>query len=170
MSVPSVLFVGVTKIEKIISGGQTGVDRAALNAALEMGIPCGGWCPKGRRAEDGMIPLKYPLEETSSPDYPQRTEFNIQDSDGTIILTGGPPLGGTLLTLKLARKHHKPFLLIDLSQGGNASLVRDWIQNGGIQILNVAGPRESEAPGIQDMALNFLREILAEGLCKKEGK
>ena len=165
-----VSFVAEWNVEKIISGGQTGVDRAALNAALELGIPCGGWCPKGRRAEDGMIPLKYPLEETSSPAYPQRTEFNIQDSNGTIILTWGPPLGGTLLTLKLARKHHKPFLIIDLSQGGKAALVRDWIQNSAIQVLNVAGPRESEAPGIQDMALNFLREIFAEGLCKKEEK
>ncbi len=157
-------------IEKIISGGQTGVDRAALNAALESGIPCGGWCPKGRRAEDGRIPLKYPLEETSSADYPQRTEFNIQDSDGTLILTWGPPLGGTLLTLKLARKLHKPFLLLDLSQGGNASLVRDWIQNSAIRVMNVAGPRESEVPGIQDRVLKFLRELFAGGLCKKEGK
>ena len=146
-------------LQKIISGGQTGVDRAALNAALELGISCGGWCPKGRKAEDGTISSKYPLEETSSPDYPQRTEFNIQDSDGTMILTWGPPQGGTLLTLKLAKKHHKPFLLIDLSLDGNASTVGEWIQKNAIQILNVAGPRESEAPGIHDRALNFLREI-----------
>ena len=149
------------KIEKIISGGQTGVDRAALDAALELGFPCGGWCPKGRRAEDGIIPLKYPLEETSSPDYPQRTEFNIQDSDGTLILTWGPPLGGTLLTLKLARKHHKPYQFIDLAEGEDAMRVREWMKKSAIQILNVAGPRESEAPGIHDRALSFLREIFA---------
>jgi len=149
------------KLDKIISGGQTGVDRAALDAALELGIPCGGWCPKGRRAEDGIIPLRYPLEETSSPDYPQRTEFNIQDSDGTLILAWGPPLGGTLLTLKLARKHHKPYQLIDLSEGGDAMRVRDWIKRTAVQILNVAGPRESEAPGIHARALNFLRQIFS---------
>ena len=163
----SVISVAEIKFEKIISGGQTGVDRAALNAALELGIPCGGWCPKGRRAEDGMIPSKYPLEETSSPDYPQRTEFNIQDSDGTLILTWGPPLSGTLLTLKLARKHHKPYQLIDLSEGGSASGVREWIKNTAVQTLNVAGPRESEAPGIHDRALNFLREILSPQNIKK---
>ena len=160
-SVPAVSSMSEIGIKKLISGGQTGVDRAALNAAMELGIPCGGWCPKGRRAEDGVIPSQYPLEETSSPDYPQRTEFNIQDSDGTLILTWGPPLSGTLLTFKLARKHHKPYQLIDLSEGGNVWKVREWIKNGAIQILNVAGPRESEAPGIHDRALNFLREILS---------
>ena len=154
-------FMAGAKLDKIISGGQTGVDRAALDAALELGIPCGGWCPKGRRAEDGIIPLRYPLEETSSPDYPQRTEFNIQDSDGTLILAWGPPLGGTLLTLKLARKHHKPYQLIDLSEGGDAMRVRDWIKRSAVQILNVAGPRESEAPGIHARALNFLRQIFS---------
>jgi hypothetical protein len=148
------------KLEKIISGGQTGVDRAALDAALELEIPCGGWCPKGRRAEDGIIPSKYPLEETSSPDYPQRTEFNIQDSDGTLILTWGPPLGGTLLTLKLARKHHKSYRLMDLAGGRDAPSVREWINKSKIEILNVAGPRESEAPGIYSRAMNFLREVL----------
>jgi Circularly permutated YpsA SLOG family len=149
------------KLEKIISGGQTGVDRAALDAALELGISCGGWCPKGRRAEDGIIPLKYPLEETSSPDYPQRTEFNIQDSNGTLILTWGPPLGGTLLTLKLARKHRKPYQLMDLAEAIDALSVREWISKNEITVLNVAGPRESEAPGIYARALNFLREVFA---------
>jgi hypothetical protein len=156
-----------TKVEKIISGGQTGVDRAALDAALELGIPCGGWCPKGRRAEDGIIPSKYPLEETSSPDYPQRTEFNIQDSDGTLILSWSTLLGGTLLTLKLARKHHKTYLLIDLSEGGEALRVGEWIRNSAVQILNVAGPRESEVPGIHDRALNFLREVFSPSNVRK---
>src|SRR5438552_18876277 len=86
----------------IHSGGQTGVDRAALDVALELGLPCGGWCPKGRRAEDGPIPARYPLIETSSPFYPQRTKRNVLDSDGTLILTFGCPTGGTALTIRTA--------------------------------------------------------------------
>jgi hypothetical protein len=150
------------RVDKIISGGQTGVDRAALDVALELGIPCGGWCPKGRRAEDGVIPDRYPLEESSSAEYPLRTELNVQDADGTLILTWGRPMGGTLLTLKIARKHHKPFLLIDLAEATDDTRVRYWIQNTAIQILNVAGPRESEAPGVHNRALTFLREIFAQ--------
>jgi hypothetical protein len=149
------------RVDKIISGGQTGVDRAALDVALELGISCGGWCPKGRRAEDGAIPDRYPLEEASSAEYPLRTELNVQDADGTLILTWGRPMGGTLLTLKLARKHHKPFLLTDLAEATDDARVRYWIQNTAIQILNVAGPRESEAPGVHDRALSLLREIFA---------
>jgi hypothetical protein len=84
---------------KIISGGQTGVDRAALDAALALNIPCGGWCPKGRKAEDGPIPERYPLQETSSADYRVRTEKNVTDSDGTLILTRGPVTGGTAYTV-----------------------------------------------------------------------
>jgi predicted Rossmann-fold nucleotide-binding protein len=150
-----------TRLKKIISGGQTGVDRAALDAALESGISCGGWCPKGRRAEDGVIPLNYAMEETSSSDYPQRTEFNVQDADGTLILAWGPPLGGTLLTLRLARKHRKPCRIIDLSAAIDAPSSREWIIKNEIETLNVAGPRESEAPGIYTRALNLLREVLA---------
>jgi predicted Rossmann-fold nucleotide-binding protein len=147
-------------LEKIISGGQTGVDRAALDAALELGLPCGGWCPQGRRAEDGKIPDRYPLQETSSPAYPLRTEMNVEDSDATLILTWGSPVGGTLLTLKLARKHHKPYLLMDLAQGGNASEVLDWVRKNNVHILNIAGPREGEAPGIYARATFFLKEVL----------
>ena len=161
-----VSLVAEWNVEKIISGGQTGVDRAALDVAVEFGIPCGGWCPRGRRAEDGIIPPKYPLEETSSPDYPQRTEMNIQDSDGTLILNCGHPVGGTLLTLRLARKHRKPYLLIDLGEGGESLKVQEWLKNSGVQTLNVAGPRESEAPGIHARALNFLQTIFA-ARCRK---
>src|SRR5688572_16678238 len=98
---------------KIISGGQTGVDRAALDVALELGLPCGGWCPKGRKAEDGVIDPKYPLQETSTDDYPQRTEKNVQDSDATLILTRGKPDGGTALTRSLAREHKKPCKVVN---------------------------------------------------------
>src|SRR6516225_6913367 len=101
-------------IAKIISGGQTGVDRAALDVALELGIPCGGWCPKGRRAEDGPIPQRYPLQETGSKEYPVRTAKNVRQADGTLILTRGPSDRGTALSVRLAGKHKKPCLCVDL--------------------------------------------------------
>jgi hypothetical protein len=148
-------------IEKIISGGQTGVDRAALDVALQLGIRCGGWCPKGRRAEDGRIADLYPLQEASSAEYPVRTRLNVEDSDGTLILFWGSPAGGTALTIKLARRLKKPYLLIDLSQGGDPRRVLDWLRDNHIEILNVAGPREGEAPGIHQKASSFLREVLA---------
>src|SRR5262245_50786528 len=91
-------------VTKIVSGGQTGADRAALDVALELGLPCGGWCPRGRLAEDGPIASKYPLQETQSRDYPPRTKRNVQDSDGTLILTWGNPDRGTILTAKLAQE------------------------------------------------------------------
>jgi hypothetical protein len=145
---------------KLISGGQTGVDRAALDAALELGLPTGGWCPKGRRAEDGSIPRHYPLQETSSSGYPTRTEKNILGSDGTLILTWGRPRGGTALTIKLARVHQKPFLIIDLSAVKDFHAVWEWGKTYQVKILNVAGPREGEAPGIHNKAVSFLKKIL----------
>ena len=145
---------------KIISGGQTGVDRAALDAALELGLPTGGWCPQGRRAEDGPLEARYPLKETDSRNYAVRTEKNILDSDGTLILTRGNPKGGTALTKKLAKVHQKPFLIIDLSAGKNFRPVREWGHTYQIETLNVAGPRESEAPGIHHEAICFLKKIL----------
>lgn len=145
---------------KIVSGGQTGVDRAALDTALELGLPVGGWCPKGRRAEDGPIDKRYPLQETESFYYPIRTEKNVLDSDGTLILTRGKPKGGTALTVKLARAHKKPYLLVDLSAGEEVSPVRDWGKVNRIKVLNVAGPRESETPGIYDRAVCFLKKVL----------
>ncbi len=149
------------KIKKIISGGQTGVDRAALDVALELGIPCGGWCPQGRRAEDGIIPLRYPLEEASSSAYPLRTELNVQDADGTLIITWSAPMGGTALTIKLAQKHRKPYLVVDLAQEANVTLVREWLNHNKIQILNIAGPRESEVPGIYGHTTIFLKRLFS---------
>jgi len=146
-------------VEKVISGGQTGVDRAALDVALEIGILCGGWCPKGRRAEIGRIPDHYPLEETSSAAYPQRTQMNIEDSDGTLVLTWGPPAGGTLLTIKLARKAGKPYLLADLTARHDPIGVREWIRSNEIRVLNVGGPRESEFPGIYEKTRAYLRRV-----------
>ena len=151
-------------IEKIISGGQTGVDRAALDVAMELGIPCGGWCSQGRRAEDGRIPEHYPLQEASSKEYPVRTRLNVEDSDGTLVLAAGSPTGGTALTLKLARQLHKPFLLVDLATDASPSVLRPWLRKNHILILNIAGPREGESSGIYEQASAFLRKALTQGL------
>jgi hypothetical protein len=148
-------------VEKIVSGGQTGVDRAALDVALELGIPCGGWCPKGRIAEDGPIDAHYPLQETASPRYPVRTERNVRDSDGTLILTWGRPSGGTALTIKLAQKQQKPFCVVDLFEGGDPNTVVEWAKMNRIRVLNVAGPPESKAPGIHNRAFKFLQSLFS---------
>jgi hypothetical protein len=147
--------------ERIVSGGQTGVDRAALDVALELGLPCGGYCPRGRRAEDGAIPARYPLQELASREYPPRTARNVRDSDGTLILHRGALTGGTALTLRLAREGRRPHLVLDLAAGGSdAESVRGWIEAEGIRVLNVAGPRESETPGIHGQAAALLRAVL----------
>jgi hypothetical protein len=135
----------------IISGGQTGVDRAALDLALERGLACGGWCPQGRRAEDGPLPERYPLRETASPAYPQRTALNVRDSDGTLILTRGEPDRGTALTKQLAERSGKPCLPLDLTRSPDPQEVRAWAEAHGIRILSVAGPRE--APMLQPLEI-----------------
>jgi len=149
-------------LKKIISGGQTGVDRAALDVALELDIPCGGWCPKGRLAEDGPIDPRYPLQEVGSTSYSVRTERNVIEADGTLILTEGPLTGGTVLTLSLAEKHSEPHLVIDLSKGQDIAEIISWITSNEIEILNIAGPRESKIPGIHDKAFRFLQRLFAE--------
>ena len=149
----------MTLIEKIVSGGQTGVDRAALDVALELGIFCGGWCPQGRLAEDGPIDKRYPLQETTSEDYSQRTKQNVRDSDGTLILTVGESTGGTALTRTHAETIGKPCLVIDLNRKPTAATVHDWIQTHSIQILNVAGPRASQQPEIYEKATQFLTAL-----------
>lgn len=146
---------------RVISGGQTGVDRAALDVARELGVPCGGWCPRGRRAEDGPIPESYPLRETPSASYPERTAWNVSDSDGTLVVTRGRPRGGTALTVSLARRAGKPVIVANLEGGANAAEIRAFLLEHRIRVLNVAGPRESEAPGIHDQAAALLRELLA---------
>jgi Circularly permutated YpsA SLOG family len=148
------------RVEKIVSGGQTGVDRAALDVALGMGLDCGGWCPRGRRAEDGPIPSRYPLEETTSANYSQRTKRNVRDSDGTLILCSGPPRGGTLLTQQTAVKRGKPCLLVDLEASTAVDTIRAWLGEHSIRVLNVAGPRESQAPGIALRVARVLHECL----------
>jgi hypothetical protein len=145
---------------KVISGGQTGADRAALDMALALGLPCSGWCPKGRRAEDGPIDSRYPLVETPWWGYPQRTEWNVRDSDGTLVLTCGQPDRGTALTIELTRRMSKPCLVIDLTGEPDPAAVRDWAVANHIRVLNVAGPRASESPDIYQSAARFLRSVL----------
>jgi predicted Rossmann-fold nucleotide-binding protein len=142
------------------SGGQTGVDRAALDAALACGIPCGGKCPKGRLAEDGVIPARYPLKETVSDSYAVRTEANVREADATLILTRGPLTGGTALTYRLAQKYKRPCLVIDLAQSWRNDTVLAWLARHQVKELNVAGPRESQQPGIYRQAREALKEIL----------
>ncbi len=141
----------------IVSGGQTGADRGALEAALALGLPCGGWCPKGRRAEDGRIPGRFPLRETASPEYPVRTARNVRDSDGTVILHAGPVDRGTALTERLVRRSGRELLILDVRTADPAEL-RDWVVTRGIRVLNVAGPRESRAPGLQARVRRFVEE------------
>ena len=143
-------------IEKIVSGGQTGVDRAALNIALALGINCGGWCPKGRRAEDGVIPSRYPLSECDDRRYQIRTEKNVLDSDATLILMLGALSGGTALTARLANRHERPLCLFDLNDPADVTPILSWMDNHAIRILNVAGPRESQRPGIGARAYEVL--------------
>lgn len=152
---------------KIISGGQTGVDRAALDAALELGILCGGWCPKGRKAEDGPLDKKYPLKETDSDDYSVRTEWNVRDSDGTLIITRGKPTTGTAYTIAMTRVHKKPCLMIDLKKSSLSPFsveILNWIQKNKIEILNVAGPRESNFPGIYKISKEILLATFSKNI------
>ena len=139
-------------IVRIVSGGQTGADRGALDAALAAGFACGGWCPGGRRAEDGRLPDRYPLRQTDSTAYPPRTALNVRDSDGTVVFVTGPADGGTELTCKLAQSKDKPLLVLDLNQeppAEAAAAVHRWAHAHWIETLNVAGPRESRSPGLQ---------------------
>ena len=147
---------------KIVSGGQTGVDRAALDVALELGIPCGGWCPAGRRAEDGVIPARYPLQETGTSDHAERTRQNVLDSDGTLILNRGEPAGGTALTAELAGRNHRPCRIVQLDGTTDTGDVIEWLREHRIRTLNVAGPRESQHPGIHEQACGFLRKLLQQ--------
>jgi hypothetical protein len=153
-----------TACQKIISGGQTGVDRAALDACLEKKFPCGGWCPKGRLAEDGRIDLKYPLKETENSIYKFRTRRNVLDSDGTLIIAKEQLWGGTLLTLKIANEVKKPVLVIfpKNKQKFNTEVepIQHWLKQNNISVLNVAGPRKSEWDSGYDVAFNLISELI----------
>ncbi|HJN11714.1 MAG TPA: putative molybdenum carrier protein [Pirellulaceae bacterium] len=148
-------------VRRIVSGGQTGVDRGALDAAIELGLEHGGWCPRGRRAEDGPIPLRYQLRETASARYPVRTRQNVIESDATLLFYRDHLHSGTELTFRLAKQHAKPYLLVDLETLLDPAVVLDWINGEQVDTLNVAGPRESTAPGIARQTREFLTCCLA---------
>jgi len=132
---------------KVVSGGQTGVDRGALDAALELNIQCGGWCPQGRLAEDGPIPEQYPMQEVEGGDYRDRTRKNVLDSDGTAIIYFGEIEGGTESTLDDCVQLAKPYQLINGAEtqpAQAAKLIADFVRERGVQTLNIAGPRASK--------------------------
>jgi hypothetical protein len=148
-------------IKKVISGGQTGVDRAGLDAAVNAGIPIGGYCPKDRRAEDGVIPEHYPMIEMDSPESCFRTEKNVIESDGTLILNKGILSEGTKLTHDFTVKYGKPSLIVQLdSDEIRPEQVIRWINGQFISVLNIAGPRELKcSEGIYDEAFAYLEKI-----------
>lgn len=147
----------------IISGGQTGVDRAALDWAIRHQIPHGGWCPNGRRADDGVLAAHYELWETISEGYRQRTRLNVQDSDATLVFNLGALDGGTLQTVVFAKAMNRPYLVIQL--GGVAPEVladqaRSWLAQRRVAILNIAGPREQKRPGIYMSVMTVLNALI----------
>lgn len=151
---------------KIISGGQTGADRAALDAAIELGMDYGGSIPKGRLAEDGMLDLRYDkMTELKSYNYDARTKKNVIDSDATLIFTMGAIGDGTTYTMEVAQKYNRPFLHIDLLDETDreaVKIVKKWIKKIRPNILNVAGSRESTSRGIYEKVFKILKEVLME--------
>lgn len=149
------------KLNKIISGGQTGVDRGALDAAISRGIEHGGWCPSGRRAEDGPIPGRYHLKEHWSSSYPPRTALNVKDADATLLLILGKHVSvGSRLTARLARDHKSPWRAINLESPQAVQQTLEWLRETAPAILNVAGPRESKFRGIQRTTSAFMRMVI----------
>lgn len=148
----------------IVSGGQTGADRAALDFAIAHGIPHGGWCPLGRRVEDGVLESRYRLRETESKNYRQRTRRNVADSDATLILNVGELADGSLATRQFAEDAGKPVCVVALDADDLAvevTRVGEWLAAHPIAVLNIAGPRESKRPGVYRKALTFLQAVNA---------
>jgi hypothetical protein len=148
-------------VTKIISGGQTGADRAGLDVALELGLNIGGWVPRGRRAEDGYVPEKYSgIVELSSDSYDKRTEMNVRKSDATVIFTFGPPTDGSAYTQQFALSIGKPVLALDLTRSSPEeaiTLLREWLTDIRPNILNVAGSRSSQVPQIATFTAKILK-------------
>jgi hypothetical protein len=164
-------------LRKVISGGQTGVDQAALRAAKDCGLEIGGWCPPGRVCEAGVIPAEFPLKETererspNAPDVPrsQRTEWNVRDSDGTLVIEGSnPPQAGRPIsagvnwTIECAMHYQRALLVCEVGDPGAREKIQQWLVANGIATLNVAGPSEATSPGIDAEAYQRLKEIFAE--------
>jgi hypothetical protein len=150
-------------VRRIISGGQTGADQAALDAAIAMGVPHGGFLPRGRLTEKGPLPPRYALAEMPTRSYPRRTEQNVLAADGTVIFSHGPLKGGSRLTRDLAQRHGKPWIHMDFEQVPPvraAQTLFDWVRCHGIRILNVAGSRASEDPHIYPRAYTVVGELL----------
>ncbi len=146
----------------INSGGQTGVDRAALDFALSNGLCCKGWCPQGRLAEDGFINTRYPLAETNSVDVNVRTEMNIIDSDATLIVYTDDMDPGTLATRDYAFEYHKPMFIWKIGRNRNVGQFKQWLYNNRVKVLNIAGPRISNAPDIYGETLELLEVLLSD--------
>lgn len=149
-------------IKKVISGGQTGADRGGLDAALDLGLEHGGYCPAGRKAEDGVISWKYVLEETSSKGYESRTKLNVKHSDATVVFTRGPLTPGSALTITEAKLLGRPFVHVDLDDADCHFKLRNWLGTVRPSVLNVAGSRESKAPGIGAKVRALLCDVLDE--------
>ena len=153
------------ELKTIVTGGQTGVDRGALDAALANRFPCGGWCPHGRIAEDGLIPPRYPVRELETGGYEERTLQNVVDSDGTLIIYFGHLSGGTELTQVCCVQRGKPYQLIDareVSIARAAALALQFIDSHDISVLNVAGPRESDWEGAGEYTARVLDEVIQD--------
>ena len=161
----------VRTIVKVVSGGQTGVDQAALRAAMDCGLEIGGWCPPGRECEDGAIPAEFPLAETpndrsaDAPEVPrsQRTEWNVRDSDGTLVVrSAGKDIAGTEWTVECGKRYQRPLLICDLDDPNAKDLIQEWLAANSITALNVGGPSESTSPGIGEKAYAVLRSVFQD--------
>jgi hypothetical protein len=165
-------------LKKIIAGGQTGVDQAALLAAIDRGLEHGGWCPPGRMCEDGVIPVKFNLTETPeerdvyAPEIPrsQRTIWNVRDADGLLVFVEGRKLHsdnnrqahdlGTELALETAKRLGKPYLVVYLNRRISVTEVTEWITSNNIEVLNVAGPSEGNSPRIYELVHKWMKKII----------
>ena len=156
-------------IRKIISGGQIGADQAALDVAIKLGFPHGGWIQKGRKTQSGTLPAKYQLKELSTAGYKQRIEQNVIDSDGTVIISHGEPTGGAEYSRKMADKHHRPWLHVDLKESSRfiiASKINSWVLENTIEVLNVTGSRASEDSTIYKDTMDIVEGVILLGLVK----